>query len=510
MDPLEEIAQSRPEGLALPPLAIRDIVEKTAAYVVRNGIAFEDRVRQQSQAKLNFSFLNHGDQFRPYYEWRMKELSEGFVVGSKSRSPKGPPKPKGPPEPPQYQFSARMPNISAKDLQVLRKTAEFVAANGRAFMTELSRRESNNPQFDFLRPQHSLHSFFSRMVDQYKDLRAAKLENDGKLEEEVTAKLMEDYKNQFKIVDRAKERAAWKRHQEKTKAETEEKKKQEDLEYAQVDWHEFSVVETVVFDDRDDEMDLPEPITLNDLQSVSLDDKAKMSMTVSSRRIEEAVPGEEVYQNYYPPTHPPPFAIPQDPYGRPPSVASYPPPGMPRDEEEEQRIRERQEARERAQRAQAAAKGTGPIRLRNDYVPRVAKRKTETMLCPQCNLEIPVEEMQEHMRVELLNPNWKDQKAKEAAHRATTNLSTNEVANNLKRLASQRSDVFDTVVVDPITEEEQARRKKAALSYDGQLTAQNTAKLQHMQAMNVSDQIKSIHEKFGNKNQDGSKENEKS
>ncbi|KAF1989259.1 hypothetical protein K402DRAFT_390842 [Aulographum hederae CBS 113979] len=79
-------------------------------------------------------------------------------------------------------------------------------------MTEFSRRESNNPQIDFLCLQLSLHSFFSRIVDQYKDLRAAKLENEGKLEKEV--------------VDRAKERAGWERHQEKAKAETEEKKKQ--------------------------------------------------------------------------------------------------------------------------------------------------------------------------------------------------------------------------------------------------------------------------------------------
>jgi splicing factor 3A subunit 1 len=98
--------------------------------------------------------------------------------------------------------------------------------------------------------------------------------------------------------------------------------------------------------------------------------------------------------------------------------------------------------------------------------------------------------------VELLDPRWKEQKAKFESRYATTNLSTADVANNLKRLASQRSDVFDGVTGQPISEEEAARRKKAATSYDGQLESKDAARLQQMHSTNIEEQIRQIHQKF--------------
>ena len=99
--------------------------------------------------------------------------------------------------------------------------------------------------------------------------------------------------------------------------------------------------------------------------------------------------------------------------------------------------------------------------------------------------------------VELLDPRWKEQRAKAESRYATTNLSTNDVANNLKRLASQRSDVFDGVTGQPVSEEELARRKKAAMSYDGQPESKDATRLQQMQSANVEEQIRAIHQKFG-------------
>ena len=102
--------------------------------------------------------------------------------------------------------------------------------------------------------------------------------------------------------------------------------------------------------------------------------------------------------------------------------------------------------------------------------------------------------------VELLDPRWKEQKAKADSRYASTNLSTQDVANNLKRLASQRSDLFDGVTGQPITEEEAARRKKAASGYDGApLEKGDRARLEMMQNVNVEEQIRAIHQKFGDK-----------
>ena len=102
--------------------------------------------------------------------------------------------------------------------------------------------------------------------------------------------------------------------------------------------------------------------------------------------------------------------------------------------------------------------------------------------------------------VELLDPRWKEQRMKSDARQATTNLSTSDVAANLKRLASQRSDVFDGVTGQPlVSEEEVARRKRAALgSYDGQSGQPDQGGRVAREAMNIEEQIRQIHQKFKN------------
>ena len=84
--------------------------------------------------------------------------------------------------PPEYEFTSDPPSISAFDLDVVKLTAQFVARNGRQFLTNLMNRfcsgfysfhsinpsrEQRNFQFDFLRPQHSLFQYFTKLLEQY-------------------------------------------------------------------------------------------------------------------------------------------------------------------------------------------------------------------------------------------------------------------------------------------------------------------------------------------------------
>lgn len=52
-------------------------------------------------------------------------------------------------------------------------TALFVARNGRQFLTQLMTREARNFQFDFLKPQHSNFTYFTKLVEQYTKVRLA-------------------------------------------------------------------------------------------------------------------------------------------------------------------------------------------------------------------------------------------------------------------------------------------------------------------------------------------------
>ncbi|KAI9734951.1 MAG: SF3a splicing factor complex subunit [Cirrosporium novae-zelandiae] len=537
---LPEEVNNPPAGIVLPPKEIRAIVEKTAGYVARNGPVFEDRIREKERSNPRFSFLNPADPYGPFYEWRLEEIREGrgtsVSAGRAGETPAAEPeKPKGPPEPPEFHFSARMPNINAQDLEVVKLTALFVAERGKSFMTALSQRETRNYQFDFLRPQHSLYQFFTRLVDQYTELLRSNGVDGGKSEKKRIAELDHNVNDKFHMLDRARQRAEWVQYQEQQKQQKEEEAEREQSEeipfwiifrlftnvisgaYAEIDWHDFVVVETVLFTEADDQADLPPPTSLNDLQSASLEQKAMMSLQPSNMRIEEAMPTDQaIYYDQYGQTH----AQPQYPVsaltpnnfnqpmallpGAPVPVQAQnmlppPPAKTAREEEEERLIRERVDQRERAAAAQAAARaapGTQPMRIRNDYVPRAqVKRQTaNTQICPNCKQAIPANEFDEHIRIELLDSRWKTQRQKERANAQTTNLSTSEVAANLKRLASQRTDVFDAATGQPIvSEEEAARRKRVALaSYDGQPESKDANR---MQSMNIEEQLRHIQEK---------------
>jgi splicing factor 3A subunit 1 len=147
------------------------------------------------------------------------------------------------------------------------------------------------------------------------------------------------------------------------------------------------------------------------------------------------------------------------------------------------------------------------MRIRSDYVPRAQARRQQaagaTAICPNCHEQYPVDELEQHMRIELLDPRWKEQKAKNESRSATTNLSTVDVVNNLKRIASRRSDVFDaSLAPDP---EEEARRKRVATGNtpDGSLVpgvaappgpAVGPGGVPRPQNTNIEDQIRHFHQ----------------
>ena len=132
-------------GLILPPPEVRNIVNKTASFVARNGPEFEQRIKQNEINNPKFNFLNFGDPYHVYYQHRVNELREGKddtgkedksakektptaptgtsdivkqrqtdLLKSALKEPKEPPVPKDPPS--EFEFIADPPSISAFDL----------------------------------------------------------------------------------------------------------------------------------------------------------------------------------------------------------------------------------------------------------------------------------------------------------------------------------------------------------------------------------------------------------
>lgn len=98
-------------------------------------------------------------------------------------------------------------------------------------------REQRNFQFDFLRPQHSLFQYFTKLLEQYTKVLIPP--------KDLSYRLKEEAFNIDRIFEEVKYRAEWIKYQDAQKKKEEEELERERVAYAQIDWHDFVVVETV-------------------------------------------------------------------------------------------------------------------------------------------------------------------------------------------------------------------------------------------------------------------------
>ena len=59
-------------GIIYPPPEVRNIVDKTASFVARNGPEFESRIRQNEANNAKFNFLTTTDPYHAYYKHKVK------------------------------------------------------------------------------------------------------------------------------------------------------------------------------------------------------------------------------------------------------------------------------------------------------------------------------------------------------------------------------------------------------------------------------------------------------
>jgi len=83
--------------------------------------------------------------------------------------------------------------------------------------------------------------------------------------------------------------------------------------------------------------------------------------------------------------------------------------------------------------------------IRKNYVPQVG-RQSNTLnyaVDPITRQQVRLDEMEEHMRISLLDPKWKEQKQLEEERRKDSNVAGDEDINrNLKSFAARRTDIF--------------------------------------------------------------------
>ncbi|XP_028680173.1 splicing factor 3A subunit 1 [Erpetoichthys calabaricus] len=506
-------------GIIYPPPEVRNIVDKTASFVARNGPEFEARIRQNEINNPKFNFLNPNDPYHAYYRHKVNEFKEGKAQEPSAVVPKVmqqqvmqqipqqqlPQKvqaqvihetvvPKEPP--PDYEFIADPPSISAFDLDVVKLTAQFVARNGRQFLTQLMQKEQRNYQFDFLRPQHSLFNYFTKLVEQYTKIL---IPPKGLLQ-----KMKKEAENPREVLDQVRYRVEWAKYQERERKKEEEEREKERVAYAQIDWHDFVVVETVDFQPNE-QGHFPPPTTPEELGARILiqeryekfGESEEVEMEVESESDDEDTPNKE-----------------------------EPTSAQPDQDTQVQDMDEGSDDEEDGMKAPPPPENPMPpplpptpdqVIIRKDYDPKASKPPTVTstpdeyLISPITGEKIPASKMQEHMRIGLLDPRWLEQRDRVIRERQIEDevyAPGLDIQSSLKQLAERRTDIFgveETAIGKKIGEEE-IQKPEEKVTWDGH--SGSMARTQQAAQANITlqEQIEAIHKAKGLVPEDDTKE----
>jgi splicing factor 3A subunit 1 len=466
------------QGLIRPPPEIRVVADRTALYVAKNGRTFETRILNSAKGQTpKFAFLHATSPFHAYYEDRIqfyeknggveeeaKESTDTSKAGTTENDVNGdngtgaqtpapteddigkvkqtqkasaidpiskalltqrtkisefykknateavtkadPPTAEGgdsseatgtppnttailPPPPPLSLVQIVAPaSLSIIQLETIQITAQLIAISSFVnpatnMLQELTLREWNNPIFRFCQPRHGHFAYFSALVDAYKqilsDWSSAAATTTLSSIKNTSARIKE-MERMANNVDRCLEVTAYRAEYQR---DMEERLRSDEPSMAnKVDWHDFVVVETIDF----------------------------------------AI--DEVVVNLPPPTAPslPPASIPtsQLPY----TVTTRNDSDMEDDDDDDGEM----------------------IRVVPSYTPKISGA-TDTantvVVDPISGKSVAVKDMPEHMRIQLLDPKWAEERKKFQEKQKESNLVSGDmVASNLERFAQARGDRF--------------------------------------------------------------------
>jgi len=248
----------------------------------------------------------------------------------------------------------------------------MTAANGKAFLTQLSAREAQNSLFDFLKPSHALFGYFTTLVDQYHRILHPPAE--------LLARVAADAATTEHLLLRSLHRLEVTRRDEEKKRAAAADGSGGASSAVHIDWHDFVVVETI-----------------------TLDGNADAPPGASDATVSTAAPSSL----------------------RGLSSSSFLGGGP-----------------------DGGGGGGERIVVRTDYVPlsgaaaAPANRAIE-YLDPRTGHAIPIDAATQHVRIDTADPRGKAERAVYLARRADSLfVPGSDVAENLKRLAQARPDVF--------------------------------------------------------------------
>lgn len=441
--------------ITIPPADVRVLIGKTAIYVNKNGVVFENKIRTKESKNPKFIFLNDNDPYNEYYQYclsclktngKLPEIKQDIDTSTEDAEIPNVETIQATDQeilekPEEYDFiklendkeSFPEDSISSNDLNVIKLAAQFAVVNGNAAMEEFKTYaldDSNgiSAQFQFLKLKHSMYPIYEKFYKQYDLL----WNNKNKIQEKINNIEVDEnsHIDKLKFLERCNKKAEYLNKQRKEVKEVENKKLAERIKYHSIDWLKFELVETIEFTQLDEIAQLHKPLNKSDLEYRSLVQKGQKSLfdEVDARieedyqsddnNIEEDVEGEN------------------DDEGIPQYVEDDKNDSHDSDDEKEVnlinkrvpkgvKIKAAGESRLKRRREQDSSKGS--------KVDPITKEKL--LQCPITKELIPESKFQNHINKLLRDPKYEEEKARyESKFKYGTNLSTEQVYRNLQDL----------------------------------------------------------------------------
>lgn len=292
--------------------------------------------------------------------------------------------------------------------------------------------------------------------------------------------------------------------------------------FAEIDWHDYAIVQTIEFTAADATSELPPPMSVQEVENMTLAQKRMAAMIM-----ENTVEDIEAHRARQAEAEALAAAAVQS-VGKVTVVEEVEEDAtMEESDDEMSEERRREEEAERQKelaRAHALQPTVGPMKIRTDYVPKStshhyfsfcfradllylvgAKNSKPTMTtCSICGQQIPVDELQEHMRIELLDSKWKEQRdVLEARKAQASELQRGaNVVSSLKNLARTRVDIFGSETDEERRkreeeEEREKRKEREKVVWDGHTASKANTLDKYSTNVNFDEQIAAIHRAKG-------------
>lgn len=320
----------------------------------------------------------------------------------------------------QLEFTISHPSgVSGIDIEIIKLTAQYTAVNGREFLANIAQREQRNPQFDFLKPTHMLFSYFTSLVDSYAKIVHPSNEQLQRVYERTRVD---------KVLEYAVYRWSWKHQEESRQRDESAQANAEKLAFQQVDWSDFAVVEVIDFPE-DELLDIP------GLTALNLDS----NVPVSNKQL--------------PPPPPPPMSS----SGGGSRLSLVPPPPPPLSSRPALVMMEEDDDED------------DDIKVVANYQPRIAgsggnnssngggaSGSKASMIDPVSGKAVPMDQLEEHMRIQLLDPKWKEEQRRYQEKQKETGYAEGaSIADNLKVFAKKRGDIFGQAMLPAVNTADQ-------------------------------------------------------